>query len=248
MRRTSTFFLAVCLCGCWSAGYDKAYEASLDRYQAEAEFASLHAQPIAFLEEQMQVRVPKVFVKQLDGTESPPHSTPPFVRNFPGFLTAFEASINAVNIQSLALLTLGAVPAAEQTHEDVAATILTQVQEDESFPQVKWEPRDVQSQAGTTEKWNVLELRGPQLFDQIVAGNPESKRSAGVCAIWVSAQPRQSFCTVIACRAPDGISAAVPVAKLAELVARTVEVHPTEKNPAVPPAPKPPARRKPTAE
>ncbi|MGI9178836.1 MAG: hypothetical protein ACR2IT_13390, partial [Pirellulales bacterium] len=75
----------------------------------------------------------------------------------------------------------------------------------------------------------------------LVGGVPEYKKWAGACEIWVSADPKQEFCTVLALRVPDDIAAQLelPSEQLAELVASTVRVlPPPDEQPADPPAAK----------
>jgi hypothetical protein len=54
----------------------------------------------------------------------------------------------------------------------------------------------------------------------------EFKKWDGACEIWVSADPKQEFCVVIAVRVPDDVAGVLeaPPAKLAELIARTVTI------------------------
>jgi hypothetical protein len=86
----------------------------------------------------------------------------------------------------------------------------------------------------------VLSLNGQQEFESTVAGNPDYKKWAGRCEIWVSADPKQEACTVLALRVPDDVAnqLQVPVSEMIELVARTVEpvAAPAEEPPAEPPA------------
>jgi hypothetical protein len=94
--------------------------------------------------------------------------------------------------------------------------------------------------AGGPAIWDVLSLSGQQEFESTVAGNPDYKKWPGRCEIWVSADPKQEACTVLALRVPDDVAnqLQVPVPEMIELVARTVEpvAAPAEEPPAEPPA------------
>jgi hypothetical protein len=76
----------------------------------------------------------------------------------------------------------------------------------------------------------VLTLVGPQVFESVVAGNPEYKRWDGTCEIWLSADKQQELITVLAWRVPEKAagSLAVPLPQLAETVARTVAIVPAQ--------------------
>jgi hypothetical protein len=69
---------------------------------------------------------------------------------------------------------------------------------------------------------------------------PSLAMTARASAVWVSADPKQEACTVLALRVPDDVAnqLQVPVPEMIELVARTVEpvAAPTEEPPAEPPA------------
>ena len=80
--------------------------------------------------------------------------------------------------------------------------------------------------AGGPAVWDVLALKGKQEFESDTAGSVEFKKWDGACEIWVSADPKQEFCVVIAVRVPDDVAEALeaPPAKLAELIARTVTI------------------------
>ena len=82
------------------------------------------------------------------------------------------------------------------------------------------------------------EAPGNIAFESIVADTPEYKKWPGLCEIWVSADPKQDHCTVLALRVPDEIADTLPVQpeQLIELVARTVHaVPPPDEEPAADP-------------
>ena len=117
------------------------------------------------------------------------------------------------------------MPAAERRREDVKQVILEQVRRDESFRKAAWgKPRQVEDVTGQPRTWDVLTLEGEQPFELIDTGSPVEKRRPGVTEIWVSADPKQKACVVLAWRVPDEVAAAVSLATLAPLTARTVSI------------------------
>ena len=227
--------LGCLLAGCSSSVYDADLAARVAAYANAAEFSKLLSQPTKLAGGRLEVRVPRLFDTQLDGKEQSARSKPPFVREFPGFERGFEKLIDAGGGKRMAaVLTLGSVPAAEQKREDIEALVLKQVQGEESFSKAVWQRgRDLVDEHGETRKWDVLELKGRQPFDRIGSDNKaESTRSEGNCQIWVSAEPKQEHCVVLAWRVPSELAAAVPVGELAQLVARTLAHLPAESPPA----------------
>ncbi len=256
MRRSTALLFGllavVCVSGCSSGGYDKDYAASLAKYETAAEFSKLHSSAIPLADGRVLVRVPKVFTKQLDGKEDPNHSTPPFLRECPGFAVAFELLLDAPAIPNAklpAVLSLGAVDVTVRTREDIEADILKQVldDQDKSFAKAEWTHRDVIDPKGESHKWNVLTLNGPQLFRFLVVSDPTEKRLEGLCEIWVSADPQQAFCMLLIWRLPQEIADKLSIAELAALSARAVEVEASAEPPPPPvkPSVKPPVKPKP---
>ena len=249
MRRSTALLFGLLafygVSGCSSGGYDKDYAASRTKYETAAEFAKLHSRATPLADGRVLVRVPKVFTKQLDGKEDPNHSTPPFLKECPGFAVAFELLLDAPAIPNAklpAVLSLGAVDVTVRTREDIETDILKQVldDEDKSFAKAEWTHRDVTDLEGELHKWNVLTLNGPQLFRFLVVSDPTEKRLDGRCEIWVSADPQQAFCTLLIWRLPAEVAAQLPIAELAALSARAVEIEAAEEPPVKPPVkPKP---------
>ena len=93
-----------------------------------------------------------------------------------------------------------------------------------------WADRRVEPRDGGPGDWRVLTLVGPQVFESVVAGNPEYKRWDGTCEIWLSADKQQELTTVLAWRVPEKVagSLAVPLPQLAQTVARTVAIVPAQ--------------------
>ena len=50
------------------------------------------------------------------------------------------------------------------------------------------------------------------------------KRLPGTTEIWLSAEPGQKACVILAWRVPDDVAASLPVPKISQLTARTVRL------------------------
>lgn len=224
-RAAAPALLAACgllAAGCSSAGHDRDYAERLQSYARATEFAPLQAQATNAAAGRLAIRLPKEFVDQIDELQE---GTPPFLRDFPGFVAAYRGRRTVGTTQYPVSLVVGTVPAAERRREDVKQAILDQVRGDESFRKAAWgKPRQVEDVAGTPRTWDVLTLDGEQPFELIDGGSPVEKRRPGVTEIWVSAEPKQKACVVLAWRVPAEVAAAVPLATLAPLAARTVSI------------------------
>ena len=246
MRQTAGMGVAVVglvfqFAGCASRPYEQDYQQRVADFRGQAVFATLATDPTEFANGRLKLRLPSILglPQEDDGTKI--RARPPFVRDFPGYAAAYEKLLTANNVQLPVVLTVGIVPAAERRHGDVERSIVEQVRGDEAFPKVDWERgKAVEPVAGGPAIWDVLSLSGQQEFESTVAGNPDYKKWPGRCEIWVSADPKQEACTVLALRVPDDVAnqLQVPVPEMIELVARTVEpvAAPTEEPPAEPPA------------
>jgi len=246
MRQTAGMGVAVVglvfqFAGCASRPYEQDYQQRVADFRGQAVFATLATDPTEFANGRLKLRLPSILglPQEDDGTKI--RARPPFVRDFPGYAAAYEKLLAANNVQLPVVLTVGIVPAAERRHGDVERLIVEQVRRDEAFPKVDWERgKAVEPVAGGPAIWDVLSLNGQQEFESTVAGNPDYKKWAGRCEIWVSADPKQEACTVLALRVPDDVAnqLQVPVSEMIELVARTVEpvAAPAEEPPAEPPA------------
>lgn len=246
MRQTAGMGVAVIglvfqVAGCASRPYEQDYQQRVADFRGQAVFATLATDPTEFANGRLKLRLPSILglPQEDDGTKI--RARPPFVRDFPGYAAAYEKLLTANNAQLPVVLTVGIVPAVERRHGDVERSIVEQVRRDEAFPKVDWERgKAVEPVAGGPAIWDVLSLNGQQEFESTVAGNPDYKKWPGRCEIWVSADPKQEACTVLALRVPDDVAnqLQVPVPEMIELVARTVEpvAAPAEEPPAEPPA------------
>jgi len=212
--------LGLVMAGCSSGEYTTDFGKSLGEYRTAAEFSRLHAAATPLAGGAVSVQVPRFFDSQLDGKEDPRRAVPPFLKEYPGFELAFEKQFVVAGASLPVVLTVGVVPTNERQREDIESAILEQVRADESFPEAEWNKQLHTTPEG--KKWQVLCLSGMQMFDRKVAGNPETKRSEGTCEIWVSAEPKQAFCTVLTWRIPNELVKQVPLAELAPLTVRTV--------------------------
>ncbi len=226
VRRSATLaLLAGCgllAAGCSSAGHDQDYAQRLNAYANATQFAPLQAEATNAAAGRLAIRLPKEFRDQIDDRDK---GTPPFLRDFPGFVAAYQVQRPVGTTQYPVSLVVGTVPAAERRREDVKQVILEQVRRDESFRKAAWgKPRQVEDVTGQPRTWDVLTLEGEQPFELIDTGSPVEKRRPGVTEIWVSADPKQKACVVLAWRVPDEVAAAVSLATLAPLTARTVSI------------------------
>ena len=78
------------------------------------EFAALRTAATGVADGRADLRLPTLLVNQLDGSETPVRSVPPFIREFPGFAAAYEAQVETADGRFPIVLTVGVVPAAER--------------------------------------------------------------------------------------------------------------------------------------
>lgn len=231
--------LLACAGGCTTGEYGAEYESRVQDFRRDAVFAVLAGQATDVADGRLRMRLPMDLGPQAEDDGTKIRQKPPFVRDFPGFAAAYEKNVTKGNMRLPAVLTVGFVPSAEQRHAAVEAAILEQVRRDESFRKADWQRgRAVEPAAAGPAVWDVLVLKGQQEFESIVAETSEYKKWPGLCEIWVSADPKQDQCTVLALRVPDEIADALPVPpeQLIELVARTVHaVPPPDEEPVADP-------------
>lgn len=229
--------------GCSAARYDAEFAKQAETYRAEAPFSYLVRAPES-VGGKVELRLPKEFAtvprrqrkldettgEEKDAPTDPSRLRPPFLDQFPGYLDTYERRLTVDNAEYAVSIAIGAVPGDGKQVGAIETAILRQAQDDDAFKDggQAWESRDVLPIAGGPAAWRVLNLRGPQIFEGIVATMPEYKRQPGVCEIWLSADPEQETTTIIVWRCPDAIAGSLetPVPRFAELVARTVTVPP----------------------
>ncbi len=225
VRPSVLLAILVTMAGCSVGSYDKDYEARLRGFRGDAEFSTL-AQPAESFAEHVRMRVPGgLSIPQAnDGTNL--RAKPPFLRDFPGYIAAYERMAVAGTTKLPEVLTVGVEPTARRRVADVEAMILEQVRREDSFTKAEWERgREVAPTAGGPAIWDVLSLDGDQVFEIEEGSNLVDKRLPGIGEIWVSADPKQEHAIVLAYRVPQELAEKldVPPKQLVELMARTAE-------------------------
>lgn len=224
INRAASFVALATLAGCSVSRYDADYAARLGAYRQDAEFACLAAEPTAFADDRLRLRLPRQFAAAVPGDADSSRLKPPFVADFPGLAASHEAMLQANATRLPAGLAIGVWRGRQA---DVEKAILGQVVADEAFAAAKprWEKVTLPGPGGEPTVWGRLTLDGRQVFESVVAGNPELKKWDGACQIWVLAAPRQELGAVLAWRVPDEVAGRleVPLDTLAATVARTVQ-------------------------
>lgn len=224
------------IAGCLSGGYDEDFRKSLVRYRQDGEMQRLRSTPHKLLGDRLALRVPKLFEAE-DATGEKPRSKPPFLQDFPGFQIAFESMLEADGAKLPVVLSVGALADGESGLEDIKKRILGQVQREAAFAKAAWSVVEGQPDSGGRSPWSMLTLAGQQLFERVVAGNPETKNSGGETQIWVASDPDKKVAAVLVWRVPEEVAATVSLDALAGLVARTVEFRAAAEPAPVPAAP-----------
>jgi len=211
--------------GCSSSAYDAAYTKRVAERRVAGEFAALRLTATAVADGRVALRLPIVLANQLDGSETPARSVPPFLREFPGFVGAYEAQVDTADGRVPIVLTVGVVPAADRPKEKVAETILGQVRGDEEFGKAAWRKgQSLDDESAALGTWDVLQLEGQQPFQVTKADVTVEKRLPGTTAIWLSAESGQKACVILAWRVPDDVREKLPLPEMAKLTARTVRL------------------------
>jgi len=257
MQRQGTVGLIVAvvlLSGCGKAGYEKDYAARLVEYRKQGALAPLDSQVSTFAGARLAMRLPKGFapVPGADAAAAddptapkldPSRSRPTFLQSFPGFVAAYERPADAAGKRLQESLAIWLVPAADRKATEIEKDVLEWARREESLadafkgPAPTWQDAAVEPAAGGPGAWRRLELRGGQVMECDQNGLIEVRPVPGACDIWVSAQPDQEFCTVLAWRSIDNVTpGGTAVSALAGLVPRTVAILPAAADEAAPPA------------
>ena len=228
--------------GCSSGAYDADYAKALASLQMRADFSKLQDPPLELAEGRVKLRPPKSLTSwlQVGGADpraepnpdggaapiDPRRLRPPFLEDFPGFVTAYEAVFEGPRGNLPVTLSVGSVPATEQREPKIVVRLADQVKKHDGFSGKKfeWESRVVVDRGGGSRPWRVLRLHGPQPIDRWFGGKPpEYEPAEATCEIWVSATADQEHCTVLVWRVPDEVKEKFALDELAPLVARSVE-------------------------
>ncbi|MFM8735965.1 MAG: hypothetical protein ACKOC8_12325 [Pirellulales bacterium] len=230
------WLLALTFSGCSTGPYDRDLAAQVERYRADSEFAALSSEPTALADGRVTMRLPASFAP-IEAEAAFPR--PPFIRDFPGFAAAFDVKLRKKDGNEIRpVLTVGVVATAESRHPEVEQRILDQAKNDVRLDKAQWQRgRQVQPIGSGSAVWDTLSLGGEQEFEAAMNGELLPLASPATCEIWVSADPKQEFATVIALRVPAEVAdqLAVPVPQVLELMARSVEILPAAEPPAAGP-------------
>lgn len=227
--------------GCSVAPYDADYAEAVARHREAAPFAILQPAPTDFAAGRVAVRVPVDFslvVPPAPPAEGQPppvplHTSrlrPDFLETLAGYQGTVEKRLAAENVELPVSVAVWALPAADRPRAALEKSILDKVRSDEAFKagSVQWQDREVKPRDGGPATWRVLSLAGPQVFEGVVAGNPEVKRRDGSCELWLSADPVEDLRVMLVWRVPETLTGSLQVspAEAAETVARTVTIRP----------------------
>lgn len=225
--------LTATLAGCSAGRYEADYADRLGEFRDAAVFAALSAETTTVADGRVGLRIPVAFAPvDVDAALA----KPPFLRKFPGYVGAYDARLKKADGGEVRpVLTLGVVRTADRRPADIEREIREQVKADIMLDAADWR-RDarVEPTAGGPATWNTLSISGEQEFEAVAQGNLLPLRFPGTCEIWVSAEPKQEFCVVMAIRVPAEVAGQLGMspAELVALVARTVEIMPADRQPA----------------
>ena len=216
-------FFAVVLAGCSHGAYDKDFRTRLQKYRQEGEFSLLHRDPKSLEGGRVLLRVPKVFTAQDDKGENS-RSKPPCLQDFPGLATAFETLVEVDGAKLPAVLSVIALVDDASNVDEIKKRILAQVQKEQLFAKETWGKPEGEPGADGQSAWSVLRLVGQQSFDRVKNDATAAENVAGTTEIWVTSNPAAKATAVLVWRVPQALEATVPIAQLAGLVSRTVEM------------------------
>lgn len=232
--------LVLLAAGCSAARYDADYAKALDKHRSEAPFAVLQTMPVEFAAGRMTARMPQGFgavLAEAGGDPGQPaprlepsRLRPAFLDDLAGYEGTFERRLAADAAELPASLAVWSLPAADGSRAALEKSLLDKARGDEAFQKTEsaWADRQVVPRAGGPAGWRVLSLTGPQLFESVVAGNQEYKRWDATCELWLGADPASDSRVLLVWRVPAPVAGQLPVplAELAETVARTVAIQP----------------------
>lgn len=209
--------------GCLSGRYDADFQASLERHRQDAVFRQLAPAAQERAGGRLLLR-PPIDMKEQDDAGSQPWAQPPFLRDFPGFATAYGVPVRQGDATVRAVLTVWAPTDKESGLDDLKKSIQQKLQAVPAFASAKpnWTPADGLPAGGL--QWSVLAFEGKQRFVQIQNDKPTEVDLDGKTEIWLAADAATKTAAVLVWRVPETAAASVPVEQLAPLVARKVEL------------------------
>jgi hypothetical protein len=209
--------------GCLSGSYDADFRASLERHRQDAVFRKLAPAAQERAGGRLVIRPPSD-MKEQDDAGSQPWSQPPFLRDLPGFATAYGLPVSQGDATVRAVLTVWAPTDKESGLEDLKKLIQQKLQAVPAFATAKpnWAPAE--GLPGGTLQWSVLAFQGKQSFVQTQNDKSTDVDLDGKTEIWIAADVATKTAAVLVWRVPETAAASVPVAELAPLVARKVEL------------------------
>jgi len=217
--------------GCSLGDYETEAAKGLAAYRAAAELAPLLPEPTTVLDGRVALRLPRQLTTTVDEAADASRRVPPFVKEFPGHAATYEMRVGPTKLP--VSLAMGCVTGSPARAADVERRILQQVRADAELDAAKvdWQRgRMVPAVGGEETTWDVLVVDGPQAFEIDDSGIMNRKTLPGSCRIWVSADPKQAVCTILAWRLPTEVidRLEVPLDDLTALVARTVTIRPED--------------------
>jgi hypothetical protein len=218
--------------GCSASRYDADYATRISAFRADAEFAELDDAPRELAEGRVLVRLPTKFAAAADESRLPSLL---FLRGLPE-ATVFNASLYGPNNwERRPVVVTAAVPVTRRRPDDLKREIGEWIKADNAFTLGEWADRKVAPTKGGPADWQVLALGGPQLFEAVDGTNDLGDRTLdGAGELWLSTAADRDYCVLICVRMPNDVAGQfrTPPAKLAELMARRVEILPPPVEPA----------------
>lgn len=220
--------LVLAVAGCGVSAYDADYKARVAEFVVDAEFAGLDPTPREFADGRVRVHLPVKFDPVQDDTSLPVSLS--FLRTLEE-ATAFNLPLfTANNLERRPVVIVAAVPTSRRKPDDLKREISGWIELEGAFRGRSWETRTVVPAKGGPDAWSVLSLDGEQNFEATKQGvdGLVDLSLQGSGSLWLSAAPERDYCVIVAVRIPDEVADQFrnPADKLAELMARRVEIVP----------------------
>lgn len=230
--------LVVVLAGCSLSEYDKVYENATKNYRMAALFQDRYD---SVADDRLKLSKPRVFTEE-DAAGTAAWSKPPFLREIPGFRTAFRGQVAAGDAKLPVTLAVGVLTDDQFDPDKMRKDISAAVREDAALAKAQWE-----EVGGVTNRsdqsllpWSRLRLTGKQPFELVVAGSVEQKNVEGTTDIWVTGSPEHKVAVVLVWRLPAEIQEQIKFEELSRFAVAgvlTAELANPAPAPAAEPAP-----------